>query len=307
MTLADDRYAIPLAVMVRSLLEHWHPIAPLDLIIIDGGIQPENRKRLEHSWRDTLSWPRTTLRFVPPQYGTSHLPVWGRMSKLTYSRISLSQYADPHHQRVLYLDSDMLLLTNPAELASTDLSQTTIAAAQDPFIPMVSSVAALANFRDYGLDAQAPYFNAGLLLVNLHRWRDQHVAERAFTHIQNFGHLLHHFDQDALNAVLALDWLMLDPGWQANPRAANALGLPQASPKLYHFSGRFKPWEFLLHSPADRLFYETLDRTAWKGWRPKDSWQSRFLRLYDSPLRRPFYPIETRLLHRRRTQLRQNT
>jgi lipopolysaccharide biosynthesis glycosyltransferase len=130
------------------------------------------------------------------------------------------------------------------------------------------------------------------------------VAERAFEHLKNFGHLLNHFDQDALNAVLASDWRILDVAWQSNPRAANALGLKDESPKLYHFAGRFKPWEYLLRSPADQLFYETLDRTQWKGLRPKDSWKSRLLRLYDSPLRRPLHPIESRLLQRRRIRLR---
>jgi lipopolysaccharide biosynthesis glycosyltransferase len=304
-TLADDRYVIPLAVMVRSLLEHWRSPKDLDLIVIDGGITQIHRERLELSWQDTPAWRRTTVRFVLPEYGTARLPVWGRIPLLTYSRICLAEYTEAHHTRAIFLDSDMLLQADVATLADTPLLGKTIAAAQDPFIPTVSSIAALANYQDYGLHPDLPYFNAGLLVADLERWRHQRVAERTFEHIQNFGHLLHHYDQDALNAILARDWATLDPGWQTNPRAANALGHTPEQAYLYHFSGALKPWVHRLNSPVDQLFYATLDRTHWKGWRPEPSWTSLALRLYDSPLRRLLHPIERRYQNWSRTRQRQ--
>jgi hypothetical protein len=67
-----------------------------------------------------------------------------------------------------------------------------------------------------------------------------------------------------------------------------------ADPWIVHFSGRLKPWNYRGSTVSDRQFYEYLDRTWWRGWRPRLSIKALTFRLYDSAVREWCYPIEQR-------------
>lgn len=295
LTLADRYYAMPLAVMVRSLLENCDAGARLRIKIVDGGILPEDRVRLAASWCEVR--PDAEWEFVAPVLpDAATLPVWGRVPALTYARMPLEAYYPDHAGRVLVLDSDLLVLRSVARLFAEDLSDAIAAACVDPYIPNMSAVDGLSDWRELGLDASTPYFNAGVLLADLPRWREEKVTERAMQYIHGAHRRLRQYDQDGLNAVLARQWKQLDSRWQVNPRVRHSLGDPVPhDPWIVHYSGRLKPWMFASREPADQLFFEYLDRTAWRGFRPPRGLRSVAYAMYDSPLRRLVYPLERRL------------
>ncbi len=284
-TLADETYALPLAVTVRSLLDHLAPGRAIRIVVIDGGITPETKQRLNDSWRNSAAWPVCQVDYVAPCYqGDGDLPVWGRLTELTYARLSAAEYPPSQSRRAIFLDSDTLVLTDIGQLASTHLEGATIAATQDPYIPSVSSVGGLLDYATLGLKPNTKYFNAGIMLIDLERWRAERVAPRAFAFVQRYRKTLQHYDQDALNAVLAGRWKQLDPRWQAHPRLANSHGTPPwDDPYIVHFSGLFKPWIYRGRDCADAIFYRFVDRTAWCGSRPRRSLRSWAMGLYDSP------------------------
>lgn len=293
-TLADAAYAMPLAVMVRSLLDHLSPKRSVRVLVVDGGIGDSEKRLLRASWEDSPGWPRARIEFVPPAYGGStDLPVWGRLSVLTYSRISAAAYVPDDCKRLIVLDSDVLVLTDIGRLFDIDLGGAVVAAAQDPYIPLVSSLDGLSRYAKLGLTPECKYFNAGVMVADTGKWRRERVAERAFDFVARHWQSLHHYDQDCLNAVLAGHWKELDPRWQWHPRTRFSLGLPSGGdPWIVHFSGSLKPWLYQASTAADARFYEILNHTAWKGWQPPTGVQALAYRAYDSPLRRVLYPIE---------------
>jgi lipopolysaccharide biosynthesis glycosyltransferase len=299
-TLADESYALPLAVMVRSLLENLAAGRAVRIVVIDGGITAATKQRLAESWRDTAAAQRCEIDYVIPDYGgAERISAWGRVTPLTFARLSIDRYLPAASREVILLDSDTLVLTDLGRLAATELDGATVAAAQDPFVPLVSSVGGLANHAALGLRPDARYFNAGVMLIDVQRWRAENVGPRAFEHTRCHLPILQQYDQDSLNAVLAGRWKELDPRWQVQPRTVNSLGrLPPDDPFVVHFSGRLKPWLYRGRARADALFHELVDRTAWRGVRPEPTLQSWALALYDSPLRRVFYPVERRVLNR---------
>jgi lipopolysaccharide biosynthesis glycosyltransferase len=301
-TIADDAYALPLAVMVRSLIEHHRPCRKLQITIVDGGISAENRQRLETSWRNAGPSDLVAWRFVSPQYGdVTVLPVWGRIPLVTYSRLLAPAYADDKTGRIAFLCPDTLILTDLAAFYESDLKGAVVAAARDPYIPVVSAIDGLSNWRGIGMTAETPYFNAGVLLIDLKLWQSERISDRALEYISRERRHLRQYDQDALNAVLAGRWMELDPRWQAHPRTWHALGIrPPADPYIVHFSGRLKPWLYPGADPSDRVFFKFLDRTAWKGFRPRRNLTSIGYKMYDSPVRRALHPVEMRLLELRR-------
>ncbi len=298
LTLADDRYAMPLAVMGRSLLENHRSNRLLSLKVIDGGISSANRERIERSWAGATIYP-ARWEWVTPVFGEiSSLPVWGRVPALTYARLFLDSYFEPACDgRVVLLDSDTLVLGDLGELQDSSLDEAIIGACVDPFIPTVSSVDGLPGIVRRRLPDHAPYFNAGIMVVDLRRWREERVGERALEYIERLHRRLRQYDQDALNAVMAGRWKKLDGSWNTQPRTPNALGIPlPEQPRIVHFSGRLKPWEYDGGTELDRRFREYLRRTDWAASDMPATWKSRAWKLYDSPLRRVLHRLECRVI-----------
>jgi len=50
---ADDNYAMPLGVTIRSAIDHLQPGQPLNVYILDGGLTEASQQRLRKSWRRT--------------------------------------------------------------------------------------------------------------------------------------------------------------------------------------------------------------------------------------------------------------
>lgn len=250
------------------------------------------------SWSGSAAWPQCSIAWRAPDYGDStSIRVWGRVPKLTYARINLAAYL-PEPSRVILLDSDLLVRSDIGRLWDTPLAGAVAAAVIDPFIPTVSSRDGLATYVDLGLASDAPYLNAGVMLVDLALWRQREVGPRALAFVESYWRVTRWYDQDAINAVLAGQWITLDARWQTHPRLARLRTIsPRGEdPWIVHFSGRLKPWAYRGDSAYDREFFEVLDRTDWRGWRPPVTARSLLTRFYAQQLRRWLYPVEVRLL-----------
>jgi lipopolysaccharide biosynthesis glycosyltransferase len=316
LTLADERFVLPLAVLVRSILDHLAPTQALRLTVADGGVTNRSRERLLACWTD----PRLEVSWRPPAFGTlAELPVAGRIPPLTYARLSVAELVPADCARALVLDADQLVLTDLARLASEPFLGACVLAPRDPFIPSVASRNGLAGFAGLGLEPDTPFLTGAAMVVDVAAWRREGLGERALAYVAEHGGRLHSYDQDALNAVLPGRWRELDARWQVQPRAlslrpdvtphldAATRALQSADPWLVHFSGRLKPWLYRGRSRFDALFHATLARTGLApAWRPSGP-RALLFALYDGPLRRLVYPLEVRVDAALRELLRRRT
>jgi lipopolysaccharide biosynthesis glycosyltransferase len=302
-TLADERYALPLAVMGRSLVENICSGRRATLYVVDGGITPETKRHLLASWDPE----RMRVEFVPPQFGRERvLPVWGRLPPLTYVRVFVPLIVPVGCGKVIFLDSDVVIHAEIERLWNVEMGGHCLLAVQDPAIPFVSSRDGLQRYQALGIPRDHPYFNAGVMVVNVERWRQLNISEKVMEFIRRNADELNCCDQDGLNAILWRDWAPVDSRWHVQPRlmARDRVPLPHlddrkraqltADPWIFHFSGRLKPWIYRGSTDPDRIFYEYLDRTWWSGWRPAPSIRAWMYRIYDSGLRDWCYPVEQR-------------
>jgi lipopolysaccharide biosynthesis glycosyltransferase len=137
----------------------------------------------------------------------------------------------------------------------------------------------IANFRELGLQPTAPYFNAGVLLVDLAAWRAAEVTTKALACLEQHRRHVMFWDQYAMNVVMAGKWGPLDmrwnqgwhafkyPNWQQSPFDRETFDRLRNDPYIIHFTTRFKPWHGARH-PLRKEFFKYVDRTAWTGWRP---------------------------------------
>jgi lipopolysaccharide biosynthesis glycosyltransferase len=302
LTLADEAFALPLAVLVRSSLDHLAPDLSLCLTVVDGGIHDGTRARLAASWQDA----RLSVVWCAPPEGLAVPRTLGRIPPLTFARLCTPSLLPRGCTRAIVLDADQLVERDLGCLAAEPLEGVLALAPRDPFIPYVSSPNGLAHFAELGLAPDAPFFTGAMMIVNVDGWRRELVSERALRYVADHARHLRTYDQDALNAVLAGRVRELDARWQVQPRALSLsprvtphlddedrLRLAQ-DPWIVHFSGRLKPWLYEGRTAFDSRYRDVVRRTAFHDYRPPRDVRALLYRIYDGRLRRLLYPLELR-------------
>ena len=266
----NSTYAVAAAVTLRSVMEHTQ--GRITLYVVDCGLLAEDTRKIVASLPMRAN---VTLLFIalPPNSLTSSMgAVWAKIDMMKCLPV----------QRVLYLDSDVLVRRDLTELWSTDLSGRSLAAAPDVGCPMGHE----------GIP-QGEYFNAGVLLVDLARTRS--MLRELETRCREMTHSKFR-DQDVLNVHFKTDWTALSLTWNAQGLGTYA-GFPTAEreklclkglddPAIVHFTGPVhppvatvlnpyvqpytaKPWGYAgaPGHPYEREWWEVLEKTAWKGWK----------------------------------------
>lgn len=179
----------------------------------------------------------------------------------TYARLFLDRHIPPEWNQLIYLDSDTVVLTDLAELASVQTAGVPVAAVED-------DGAQKTRYRDGRPDSGR--FNAGVMLIDVQAWAAQQVGERAAQRVRSAAHRGHPVsDQEALNAELNGLWHRLDPSWNVSTLRhlrslrSSPLGLDDEY-KIRHFTGYRKPW----NSPIGCLlggqqYFTYYARTPW--------------------------------------------
>lgn len=199
------------------------------------------------------------------------------LSMETYLRFLAPEVLPRDIARVVYLDCDVIVLDDIARLACTDLGGKAVGAVADCDWPDAGSRDRLTGL---GLGPQHVYVNAGVLVMDLARWRRDRLAERLLGYCTEQGSRLLRHDQDALNAVLMDDICLLDRRWNlqvlllsrwakrglAQDHAATAAA--RSNPAILHFSTGEKPWRFRAWTRRKALYFAYRDQTAWRGERP---------------------------------------
>ena len=276
-TAADEGYAMPLAVMGRSLLGSLAPGRRVHLYVIADRVRARSRRRILASWgsdRLEVTW------LVPELDRLRHFKVDGHVRVATYFRLLVGTLLPHTVERAIYLDADVIVEHDLGQLWQLDLDRHPIAAAQDWIVLTVSAPNGLTNWRELGLEANQTYFNAGVMVIDLARWRREETEARILAHLNANRQSVRWWDQDGLNAVLGRDFLELDPRWNLNIRnrtfpAPDSLPFSRreyeaivASPLICHFATHVKPWHTDCEHPHRERFFHYLDETAWAGWRP---------------------------------------
>jgi lipopolysaccharide biosynthesis glycosyltransferase len=282
---ADARYACPLAVLLRSVTARLPGSRRVEFHVIDGGLGTELRAKVAASvdrTRAVIHW------WTPRRAGFYGLPLWGRMTIATYDKLEVPALLPEGLSKVLWLDADVMALASVADLWDRELGGNLALAVPDALVPRVGSPFGVAAHRELGLDPMTPYFNAGVMLMNLEGWRREDVARRALEYLRGRAAQVFFWDQEALNAVLAGCCGMLEPRWNWSP----SLGRAESSPALVHFTGNLKPWVCASRTPWHARYYEELDGTAWRGWRPAGRSGGLAARYETSRLRRTLRGLE---------------
>jgi lipopolysaccharide biosynthesis glycosyltransferase len=196
----------------------------------------------------------------------------GRFSRAVFRRLFLDDILPAHFERIVTVDSDMLIVRPGLKrLDSLDLEGKPIAAAYDMIFLMDFKGDALArqfqrSRRALGLSLDTPYLNAGLMTIDRAAWRAEKLTERVTKALRADPKRYPFMEQDALNAALQGNFMALSPRF-------NFMGdfflldlERQLEPIVLHFVNAPKPWE-LASWRGEARFAE-----AYRAWFAASPW-----------------------------------
>lgn len=256
---ADDGYVPMLTTTIQSMLANANPERHYDIIVLERDISEQNKRNI------TLFLSRyanATIRFhdVSRAIAEFHLTTNNpHISVETYYRFII-QDALPFYTKILYLDCDLVVNGDIAELYDTNLGNAAIGAIRDiDFLGNLNMKnAERREYVDRVLHMSNPYgyFQAGVLVMNLDRMREIHTVHE-WLEIASRPDFIYN-DQDILNMECEGEVAYLDYAWNVMHDCAGRVqgvfafapatvyqGYLQSrtAPKIVHYAGFDKPWK----------------------------------------------------------------
>lgn len=268
---SDDNYLPFLAVAMRSLIDNLSPDACCDIHILNNGLTAEKTQPLLAMATDKVAVHLVDVsREIAPLAEKLNLRDYYTAS--IYFRLFIPSLF-PQYHKAIYLDADIVVNGDIAELYATNLGNRLVGAVPDD---IVAGHRDFRNYSDQGLGIPyQQYFNSGVMLMNLDQFRIQEI-ERKFVYLLN----TYHFDticpdQDYLNILCRNRVLYLDKGWDKMSVNDEYNG----TPNLIHYNMFYKPWQYK-NICYQEFFWEYAQKTPYYndirkmqsefGW--KDKW-----------------------------------
>jgi len=219
----------------------------------------------------TASNLELTLHVVPAATVSQYF-VDGFMSKECYLRLLAPEVLADSIDRIIYIDSDTVVLDDLTPLWTLDLGDNLVAAAPD--YPMLEVNTEPERLRMIGLEAGQPYVNSGVLVMDLARWRTDRTTDRLIRFVERQGARLMFYDQDAINVVLQGRILLLDCRWNLQARmylcgrrhSRREMAETEAArkrPAVVHYTGSEKPWLFRSRTARKGDYIRYRRKTRW--------------------------------------------
>lgn len=259
----DNHYAVLLGALIKSIEVNHKTSEKIDLYIIDDEIATSSKKKIQQSASPEI----TTLHWVKKQDAIQpnfKIPVDKSAFPITtYLRLFAPYIIPQTAKRFIYLDVDMILMDDISKLWNIDLQGKLAGAVPDIAKVVSSDWGGIPNYKELGFLPDDPYFNAGMLVADPIRWREEDMSNKVIQAIFDNMKSVNYPDQYGLNVALHGNWLVLDQRWNA----FSALEIPD--PFLIHFLD-IKPIfkSYRGNNTYRDEFYRYLQLTPWKGFSP---------------------------------------
>ena len=293
---SDDNYARHMGVTIYSLLLHNAMASDFRIFVVDNNISTNNIVKLQQI---ISGFPNAEMILIPfKKWADSlHLNMSWPISLSSYARLFVGEMLPSDIDRVLYMDSDMLVLDDISELMSADLGDNILGAVQDQ-VSRKSKVTV-------GLHSSDNYFNAGLLLIDLRKWREFGIGKKCLKFIEDHdGQVIHH-DQGVLNGLLFNQWLRLPLKYNvmtvhyihsymklknyfhdsSSFYDVSEVERAKSNPVILHYTPSFTshPWEHNCKHPLRYLYEVVQNMTPWAGTpleKEKTPWYVKLVNFY---------------------------
>lgn len=236
----DDNYAPFLTVALNSILKNLNFNYFLKVFVLNTGLSKINEKRIvelaENYSSDVNIEYIDVTKSLDGISDKMHLRDY--YTNAIYYRIFIPTLL-PSYDKIIYVDCDMVFLSDVSQLYKVELGDNLIAAVHEE---AMTSYDCFGKYSEEFLDVpKDDYFNSGLLVINAKKYREENV-EKKFIDLM----LTHKFevapDQDYLNVLCKGKVKLLDIGWNKTPIPEKVFN--DNALKIIHYKLNFKPWHY---------------------------------------------------------------
>jgi len=264
---SDDNYAQHLGVVLCSIFENKSNDCHINVHIIDGGISPGNKDKLrilETKYSFEIKYLYLKIENYKDLFISDHI------THAAYYRILIPDLLDEKINKILYLDCDLIVLGDLIGLFETNIDNYFIGAIEENGVGLKQNL---------NMNEESPYFNSGVMLINLNKWREFNVSSKTLVFIRENPRKIKFWDQDALNVILEEKCLILDKrfNYLTSEIEKTLRGRTNRiiKPIIIHYSSHVKPWRFNGDNPFNDEYFYYLEKTPWNN----KIYQNKFFRI----------------------------
>lgn len=258
----DDNYVPYLVVSIQSLKDTASIKNKYMLYVLNSGLTNENKKNIKE-----LETSNIKIKFVDVSHKIKN--IYSKLKEQLRDYYSPSIYYRlfipsmfPQYKKALYLDCDIAIVEDIANLYNHELGDNLLGAVVDQVVTN-SEIFCYYVENAVGIDRKK-YFNSGILVMNLQGLRKENLEHKFLYLLNNFPFSSVAPDQDYLNFICKDRVLYLDKGWDMMPMAEE--GFEEKDLKLVHYNMYQKPWkydgilyqEYFWNSARKTKYYDTL-------------------------------------------------
>lgn len=201
---SDDNYAPLLGVTIQSLLDNnKNDFDEISMYVLDGGISTINKNKLY----EIISKFNISVNLVYVEHDNINdvvgIDIKATRALSTYARLFVCSLLDESIDKIIYLDCDAIISGSLKELWNINISDYYFGAVLDACPKYVNTI--------LNLPRDGEHYNAGLLLINLKKWREDNLEKKFLDFIiENDGEVFHN-DQGILNVICKDNILKIHP------------------------------------------------------------------------------------------------
>lgn len=259
---ANEKYVPYVATLIASIRENSSPSQNYDLLIMHKDISDPSQRRLQRTLSGHKNFSLRFINVASYEHKFKNLFLRGHFTIETWFRLLMPELL-PNYDKVLYLDSDLVVNSDLAKLYQTDIHGYLLAACHDADTAgLYNGAPSYSNKRHYidhvlKLNHPYDYFQAGVILFNLAEFRQQYTTAELLKFAASRKWEL--LDQDVLNCLAQGQVKPLDMSWnvmfdwrflrikdtisRAPKRLYDEYMAARTHPKIIHFAGPDKPWD----------------------------------------------------------------
>jgi lipopolysaccharide biosynthesis glycosyltransferase len=179
--------------------------------------------------------------------------VTDHISLATYYRLFIPEIIPKDVEKLLYLDSDMVILGDLNPLWEMNIDSFLGAARKVPEV--------FDRYDSLEIVSSHPYFYAGVMLWNLRKIRQIPFTELSVAYLSRKHAEILWWDMDVLNYMMQGKIKLLDDFWHILSTEASDNNMKI---NILHYAGSTKPWRFAQHNNRDKFYFQYLAHTPWR-------------------------------------------
>lgn len=165
----------------------------------------------------------------------------------TYFRYIIADWL-PDVDKILYLDADLIVNKNVEGLYNEDIGDFYIGGVSDTYIQELNHKTGI------GLSEKDIYINAGVLLLNLQRIREDHMVEKLFFNQNKYNSIIKFQDQDIINLTFRGRIKEVDCRYNFTTVDFDKRKKQTKDAVIVHYTGSLKPWHLSYTKPQRKIW-----------------------------------------------------